>query len=791
MKRKHFFLLSTFLLSIFFLSFASNNTVWRSFPAEYDGYIMATGFVEKPPSNANKFKKGLLSIPVVATIYGAINLVKNAFSGSPNSQKTSSHYQNKSSKRYDIGKLYDRLQTFNAASLYSNRSSFEQNWVDMGLHRLNPNEQNELQRLLSQEECKRNQIRQKQQQQKIHSPKKIEDPQKTLQKKVQQQFLNSKKEIENYQLNICHKNQKRANAARQAIENNFRMRLQRYNLSAQTKQLLRKNNIHSAQFQECIGNDIQQQIHQEFIDVLNNGAALYSYQDVNDLTDHWYNILGNTSSLGCTINNIGYYSLAHDLADICEALYQIEENRAAFSFDSSGEVDIKELWEASASYIIKAWQKGAATLANYNEGVLEKAAWPIRWLTEFTDTLQTNPKVVFETAENLLLNALECVYDTIRAVEGIDRDPFCPNTQKRVVTLQEKWVHPAREKVLHAADVFWQMPFKEKTQEVLAVGVQVVLIVSAAKLAATIPATAASMKASTLLRLNNLSKISGPVLRTGTTVGGQAFVVLQVSGAVSTPAVVETEAVIGAAKIACPAFVDTLCHFAVAAKESVASAVRSGSETSYEASGNITPETIRAIENGKIDVIPKGQSKPIRVKIKDGKLQPRYSFLPSHNKLEKLVKRFNEKIGNPQCFEKAGIRKIKNVEKLIKHSLGMEHQYKATQSGVKQIDKGMHFLHRLRLVDTGKISIQNQHVRPITKVVECDIFMNGQWTQKTLWPTHWKTEQIVDKTIESLHNISRQFIDKGRVVFEGKTDCGVKIRTVLETDGTGVSVYPL
>ena len=780
MKCKHFFLLPIFLLL--------NSSL---FPASH-GYI-STDFTDHPSSKNSQrnLKKTLLSVPIVATIYGTINLVKNAFSGSSNSQKTSSHYQakhqNKISERYDIENLYDRLQTFNAATLYSGRNNFEQNWIDMGLHRISPSEQKELQKLLNEEEYKRNRTRQKKQQQKIHIQKQIEDPQKTQQKKIQQQFLNSKKEIENYHLDICHKNQKRADAARKAIENNFRMTLQRYNLSAQTKQLLKKNNIDCTQFQECVGNDIQQQVHQEFIDVLNNGAALYSYQDVNALTDRWYNLLGNTSSLGCTVNNIGYYSLAHDLADICEGLYLIEENRATFSFDSSKEVDIKELWATSASYVAQAWQRGAGAVARYNEDVLKKAAWPTRWLTEFADTLQTNPKAVFEIAENLLLNTVECTYDAIRAIEGIDRNPFCPKTQKSVATLKEKWVHPARKKVLHAADVFWQMPFKEKTQEVFAVGVQVVFIVSAVKLAATIPAAAAAMKASTLLHLNNLSQISGPVLRTGISPGGQAFAVLEGSGTVASTAIAEVEA----AKVACPAFVDTLCHFAVAAKEGIAETIQSGSETSYQASGNITPETIRTIENGKIDVIPKGQNKPIRVKIKDGKLQPRYSFLPSQKKLEKLAKRFNEKIGTPQCFEQAGIRKIKKVDRLLKHTLGMEHQYKVTQSGVKQIDKGMHFVHRWRLIEAGKIKIQNQRIHPITKVVDCDIFMNGQWTQKTLWPTHWKTEQVVDKTIESLHNISRQFIDKGRVVFEGKTDCGVKIRTVLETDGTGVSVYPI
>jgi len=691
--------------------------------------------------------------------------------------------------RQEVRQIKEKLEH---QSLYSNKDIA---WSDLGFDDLSYQAQGELRKRLQQEGyCIGACISASDQGaisfDKGNSPVKQvkQDPKEAVRKN----FINSKKEIEKYRLEVCKKNQRRADAARRAIENNFRTTFQRYDLSVQAQQLLRANNIELAQFKECVGNEMQQQIHQEFIDVLNDGAALYACQDITALTDRWYSVLSNASSVGCMVNNVGYYALAHNIADICEGLYFLQEGKAAFScHDSSLEpASIEEHWKAAASYVLEAWQKGAGAVGDYGQEVVQKAARPIRWISEFSHAFQEDPRIIYEAGEKLILNTVECALDSIRAIEGISSDPFSKDTKEKVAALEQKWICPLRDNVLYAVDVFWQMPFKEKTQEILAAGLQIGAVVGAAKLAAALPAYAGAIKASALVSLNNLSQFSGSVFQTGVSSGGQAVIALEQAVSVSPSLVAEAEAAIPvvtaiANGLSCPATVDAICHFAAASKDGVSSALSGGGS-----SGKVTPKKVREIWNGEIETTPIGKQEPVVIKVKKGRFVRGHSLV-CEERARDLAEKIRREMRVPQGLKKVGIQELKNTDNYVKHVLGMEHDYRLAHNGVRQIDKGLHHVYKGIAERNGLVLIRDQEVHPVSGIIRCKVWMNNRWTFKTLFPSEWSPEKVIEKIMETIQKVEEppQF-DKGAWLLDKCTDCGMRIFTVVR-DGKLITSYPV
>jgi len=675
----------------------------------------------------------------------------------------------------DVSDLYSKLHQSNSAALYTNRSNFEQNWHELGFDRLSSKAQKELRNRLSKEERKRSRSKP------VAIPVvKTAAPVKSAAEKrkdaVHQNFINSKKEIEKYRIEACQKNQRRADAARRAIENNFRTTFQRYDLSVQAQQLLRENNIEFAQFQECVGNEMQQQIHQEFIDVLNDGAALYACQDINALTDRWYSILSNASSVGCMVNNVGCYALAHNIVDICEGLYQIEEKRAYAFFNDSAmsSADIKELWFSA----VQAWQNGCDTVADFTDGVIQKSfGRPVRWLGEFSYALQNNSTVIFEVAEGLILDAVEYAFDSIKTVDGILRKPLSRDTLKQVATFDQKWMSPVRKKVLRAADVFWQMPAKEKTQEVLALGVQVVAVVSAAKLVAVLPAYVSAGKGAILLQFDKLSKFSGPTFQTGVSPSGQALVTLEAVDSVSESIITAIENGVevvgsGVVAIATPAGADAACNLALALKEGVSGAVGRGGPNSGQTSYGRKTKAARE----------KAQKVRKRVISPPDDIVEEYRCFV--DKRVEWTGNYNRTDIQSQSLPK----KLTFTEKTLDHIFSGKVK-KLPRNGPLRVS-GYHSDFKGRALKQS--SMNSSQLRDAeTGAIMSDIRLCGKGVFKTLFPESWRPEQVmkaVENAMKNVFEIEAGF--RGRVIIRGKTDLGMVIELVAEGNGDVVTFYP-
>jgi len=722
-------------------------------------------------------------IPALGLAKAGISFVKGIFSSS-SAKKQKCSCDLCKVKRMSTQEISDIKQKIESCSLYA---SDDIAWSQLGFDRLSGDAQRELRKRIEQEGCGRVGIslsamsidssvivfdsgKQKQ----VASAKQSELSQKEA---VRQSFIDSKKEVEKYHLKVCQKNQRRADAARRAIENNFRTTFQRYDLSAQAQQLLRANNIELNQFQECVGNEMQQQIHQEFIDVLNDGAALYAYQDVNALTDRWYSVLSNASSVGCMVNNVGYYALAHNIADICEGLYQIEEKRSSAFFSDSemSSANVKELWLSA----VEAWQKGCGKVFGFTDGVVQKSIGrPARWLSEFSYTLQNNPEVVFETAESLLLDAVEYVFDSVKTVDGILRKPLSKETFKQVSTFDQKWMSPVRKKVLRAADVFWQMPAKEKTQEVIALGVQVVAVVGAVKLAAALPAYAAVGKGAVLLQLDKLSQFSGPAFQTGISPSGQALVTLEAVDSFSRGALTAIESGIevvgsGVVAVATPVGVDAACNIALAVREGVAGAVGGGGPNSGQTS--YARKTKAAREKAQ--------------KVRKRVIAPPDDIVEEYRCFVGKRVEWAGNCDNTGIQDQSLPKKLTFTEKTLDHIFSGKVE-KLPRNGPLNIS-GFHSDFKGRALDRACMNASKARDAR-TGAFEAKIRLCGKMREKTMFPENWRPTEVIESVEDALKNVYEIVPQRyGRLRFRCLSESGMKVQLVAEADGTVVTFHPL
>jgi len=124
--------------------------------------------------------------------------------------------------------------------------------------------------------------------------------------------------------------ERRIAAIQKAVSNNFKVSYMVYSLDSSTLRLLKEKGIDPVSFESCLGNAIKQQIHAEFVSVLNESAALFLSDGVDHIDADWLCTIANCSKFGRQVNDACQYSLAHKLSDICSGIYNMAENCMRF-----------------------------------------------------------------------------------------------------------------------------------------------------------------------------------------------------------------------------------------------------------------------------------------------------------------------------------------------------------------------------------------------------------------------------------------------------------------------------
>lgn len=318
------------------------------------------------------------------------------------------------------------------------------------------------------------------------------------QKKIEQQqpvkefFVEHSDEVHVYKENVTHKKgqgithdtlyedrlQKRLNAIQTAINEGFRVSYKRYSLSNQTSALLNQNNIDNALFTECTGNAIQQQIHAEFVSVLNSGADLQSSDQVQHLTDGWFSTLGNFASVGRQTNAAGHYGLAHGIADICHGLCNFARATKDFSVRAwkSGKASALDMWAASCEFTKNAYEHPQETtleigrwLNDFYAGVWEKGAVrPAKQITQLAYLIRHHPDILCKAVGKAVGNLCRMAMKQEEMLLACRYDLRSKETNQLIKDFQTEWLDPLDKCVATVATAFWEMPRKEKAEEVVA-----------------------------------------------------------------------------------------------------------------------------------------------------------------------------------------------------------------------------------------------------------------------------------------------------------------------------------
>jgi len=327
------------------------------------------------------------------------------------------------------------------------------------------------------------------------------------------------------------RHQQRIEAFETALADGFQMQYKAYRITQKTGQLLQQQNIDVKQFESCTGNAIQQQFHTEFVNTLNSSADLKNLNLALD-KDLWFLTIGNLSQIGSFCNNIGQIGATQRLSDICFGLYQLG---SAANLDSNIVIqsipnELEDVWTEVQNSLIAfrdTWKAGGDAVSDFMSGVQQKAfGRPAEYLSQFLYALKHNPEVVFKKIGDILLGCAQCSLETAQLLPALACDPFCIKTTKLVFEFDQNWIIPLLKKIEPAGQAFYEMSFKEKSQEVVALGMQVVSAVGIAKLSAALAAEASLGWTTLGLKLNQLSQTSASTFNTTIPSGGGATVVL-------------------------------------------------------------------------------------------------------------------------------------------------------------------------------------------------------------------------------------------------------------------------
>src|SRR5690606_23810651 len=105
---------------------------------------------------------------------------------------------------------------------------------------------------------------------------------------------------------------------------------------------------------------------------------------------------------------------------------------------------------------------------------------------------------------------------------------------------------------------------------------------------------------------------------------------------------------------------------------------------------------------------------------------------------------------------------------------------------------GFHHDYLCELENSGVVQLLNKEVCPKTGVIKADVVWNSVTKQKTLFPSHWTREQVVEKTLEALKN-PKEIIHKPNGTFQikGITQEGIEIVMYIDQKSKVMTSYPL
>ncbi|MCK5632433.1 EndoU domain-containing protein, partial [bacterium] len=608
---------------------------------------------------------------------------------------------------------------------------------------------------------------------KEHKRKALQKQQAKIKKKqpVQNYFLKRKNEIKSKASRTFYRNKNRAFAIRKAVDNNFKIFCQQYQLSKQAIGILNQNHIDTRIFEECIGNSIQQQLHSEFIDVLNKGADTYTAQD--GLTgiaylanNNWYATLAKVSFIGSHVNNIGQYTLAYKIADICDGIHRIVKNSTHNSLKNihDNSVKINDIWRVAIQCVGRATQKAGNAVVDFTQGVEQKAiARPARFLTEFAYTLENNPEAVFTAASTVLLESVNYLFDSAQLIGTITNNPLSEKTIELLVEFEQNWVEPLCKKVSHAAKVFWKMPPKEKTQELVALGVQALAIVGATKLVAALPAQVMLLKTSALLQLDKLSRISEPILQTVILPDGRATITIQAVECMSEELV-------------------------AAAEQTIAVAVSTNVGLVMPVAVDTVSTAMLAMKNG-----PPYQRKTKIAREKASKIRKR-KIRPSEEIVQEYKNLAETKVEWQGSYDLSEVENISIPQKIKFSKKSLEHAFsgkveKLPGNGPLKIS-GYHSDFQGKALS--KSGMNMSKIKDYkTGAFDAKIRLCGKIRKKTMFPESWRPQKVLDTTCNALKNVTKiKKLDYGRLRYVGRSDCGIEIEVITEFNGEVITFYP-
>lgn len=809
------------------------------------------------------------SVPAVAATVGAVNMFRAAYRWmTGNSPKNRSFVGNechckdpdlcwvKRQKVNEIKNLYEqslRLQGSNV--FYADISQVQRAWNNLGFDKLSEDAQRFLKEKFCALENERNQ--------QVIPLSKVEKP---LPQPVETAAERRAEEIRQYGQNLVPHNdrqQKRLDAIHEALENGFRVSYKRYNLSENTYALLGEYGMDAAAFQECTGNAIQQQTHAEFVNVLNRGTDLFLSipkiidpvsakaspgwlpGDIHKVDEGWMFALGHFSLLGTQGSKAGYYSLAHELSDVCQGVYDVARATLGF-FQGTYELGTERLSEMAhqcCTFIKRAYQhpRGAfediisvltdsavllTECGRWAEGFLHGVAHkafvrPLLQFAQLSAYTRSNPEIIREIINKVLFATAKSVYKGYLLSLALDDDPESEKTEQCARDFRDGCLAPLCAGLATVAQEFEALSNKDKAEEIAALVVQWVTINGLGKLANL---AAQEGQFAQLANVIKLAEEGAPVFEAGLGSGGAISVSLPVAEEVATgvAAGFEVATAAGATGVFAASRIPFPSHDGPGSK--VAAGVASKSPLieksialkAAKGRGCTACQNLLAQEGGCADqccASCKHASQALQKAYDEG--APTYrmlvdkglpvkgtkiilskeSFCLTEAQLKQLEPFFNRVVKSKGALVGKDIpEEFMLTEKFWRHIFTGELEMLMDSSGVvKPRFSGFHFdelaknlkSKALKLVDIsrdGATGAYSGYVRPRG---------SAKSLQKSFFPAEWSPKGVADKIIEALGNLTDIDFSGGRFVFSGITKEGIKLRLVVESNGSLVTAFPV
>jgi len=611
------------------------------------------------------------------------------------------------------------------------------------------------------------------------------------------------------------RSQKRLEAFQNAIDNGFRIRLETYDIENHTEKLLEKHNINVGLFRTCLGNEIQQRFHAEFVEVLNRSAELTNI-DLALNTDLWFSTISNLSNVGCLCNRTCQTDVTQRLSDICFGFYQLG---CAANLDSNMVMqsmpnDLETVWaevQDSLTVFRETWKAGGDAVADFMFGVQQKAfGRPAECLSQFLYSLKHNPEIVLRKIGDILLDCAQCSLETAQLLPALAFDTFSEKTTKLIFEFDQNWIVPLLKKIEPAGQAFYEMSFKEKSQEVIALGLQVVSAVGAAKISTALAAEASLGWTTLGLKLNQLSQVSASTFNTTISSSGGATVVL--------PAVeVITEELVGAAGqvVAVGTGIGAQAELATEVAANVLFAANaSGAERQGDNEVSKGSQFGQSLLDAEVQKKIEENTKALEEMEKKGiKVDPEYRRLALEGKkiiekgrkiidsvehvgitsreAEELKNIFWDTLGGENTLKRLGLEKAIIDEQFIKHFTSPQITKMVSRSGnVSTKLTGGHVLDK-KLLQNGAINfevIKNGFIKE--GILSC---RGLEVADKTIFPVEWTRKDVVIKVAESIKKVAentKKIPSKIPRYIESFIEGKVKVITVIDQCKSFLTSFP-